>query len=153
MDLELDESDKNGEAYILLKYDRAVKSKLRYFDKKKGYKSHPTLNDIEDELNYIHENKELYGIHEDLNIYAVKTSPSDIHPDLKDYDKGNYILLKANLRGAKNEKVIEEATHAANQLYSVLKPAGIEAGYKEHDEFHYEDKGKYHHLRKSQKVY
>ncbi|MBU4245557.1 MAG: hypothetical protein ABIF85_07130 [Nanoarchaeota archaeon] len=107
----------------------------------------------------------------------VKTSPSDVHIDLKKHADWDYIL-KAILPGATNEAAANELSHATNQLYEGvelrLEPYAVETDHKneaakevhpatnkyyheivhiKHDKVHYEDKGRHHHLRKKQKVY
>lgn len=134
MRLKLKKREGNGAAYALLNFE-----------------SEKEISDIESELLHIDKNKQKYNIHPELYIYAVKTSPSDVHTDLKNHNAGEYIL-KAILPGATNEDAAKELSHAANQIYQALKPSGIEAGYEKHDKFHYEDKGKYHHLRKKDKL-
>ncbi len=161
MRLKLKKREGNGEAYALLRFKNEQKTE-----------------DIEKELNGIHKNKEEYGVHPKLYIYAGTTDDlSGIHPDLEKHATWDYII-KAILPGKPNEEAAKELSHATNQLYkgleSYVKPSDDKADYEnedtkelrhaanehyheviylKHGKVHYEDKEKYHHLRKKQKVY
>ncbi len=158
MRLKLKKREGNGEAYALLKFEHEK-----------------DINDIERELYELNKNKEEYGIPQELYIYVVKTSPSDVHADLKKHADWEYIL-KAILPGATNEDAANELSHATNQLYRGVElrtePSDVETGKTEyaevnpatnkyyheivhikHDKVHYEDKGRHYHLRKNQKVH
>ena len=138
MRLKLENYRKKGRAYAFVKFN----------DEK-------DISDIEEELGKIKKNAEnKYAVHPELEVYVTKKNPGEVHPELNKYSIGNH-TFEALLPGASHEETAREFEYVLNILYHGLDPSSIEhmeAGYEKQGRFHYEDKGKYHHLRKKDKL-